>query len=320
MISGLILHIGLPKTGTSFLQEWLHVNRVRLEAYGVHVPARPIYAHRIAVEFIESHERRQLGDVVAIRRTPYREALRSLLDAPGAARSTLLSSEYFWLDDPHALRQGLETEGLRVDKVIAYVRRQDRLMEAGYNQEVKGMNESAPLPLPSYSAIYDWPLLEQRWREALPGSRVVLRNYELEAQDGALLRGFLSELSPELMREAAEHGFVDVPRSNESLSAEMLEVKRLANLIGAPQLLDVLVEAQQAWGGGTRFRMSESYLRQCFDAYQESNQRLAELFPNQGFEAFSNYEVWLSEQGEDFTGRLPAEFVVRLLKFLQERK
>ncbi|HEY3474806.1 MAG TPA: hypothetical protein VGK56_09370 [Anaerolineales bacterium] len=319
-MSGLILHIGLPKTGTTFLQNWLHTNRTRLAAHGVHVPAHPIYAHRIAAQFIESDQRRKLSDVVTIQQTPYREALRSILDVPGTTRCTLLSSEYFWLDDPIALRHGLETEGLRVDKVIAYVRRQDRLMEAGYNQEVKGMNESSPLPPPHYSPIYDWPLLEQRWREGLPGSRVALRNYEVEAQEGILLKGFLSELGSELVEEVAEQRFVDVPRSNESLSAEMLEVKRLANMIGAPQLLDVLVEAQKAWGGGTRFRMSENHLRHCFDAYKESNQRLAELFPNQRFETFSSYEVWLSEQGEDFTGRLPAEFVVRLLKFLQEHK
>ncbi|MDN5936209.1 MAG: hypothetical protein L0H75_08540, partial [Nitrosospira sp.] len=37
----LLLHVGLPKTGTSALQRWLHENPARLEAAGICYPGAP---------------------------------------------------------------------------------------------------------------------------------------------------------------------------------------------------------------------------------------------------------------------------------------
>jgi hypothetical protein len=65
----LTLHIGLPKTGTTYIQGWLQARRAALADVGVWVPARSIFAHRLACEFIADTRRAARGDVVHIKET-----------------------------------------------------------------------------------------------------------------------------------------------------------------------------------------------------------------------------------------------------------
>ena len=314
-----VLHIGLPKTGTSFLQNWLAANRRQLADQGIHVPARPILAHRLAVEYLPEGARKQRSDVQAILQQEWSLVVAEVMQARAAGASKLLlSSEYFWLSDTVALSEGLAELGCEAWRIVACLRRQDRLMEAGYNQEVKAMNLADRFPRPRYHSFYDWRLLHARWREAFPAAALCFRNYDLLSREGRLLEDFLEQVQPGLFSRMQDHA-VDVDRSNESLSAELLEAKRLANELGAPELLPWLQTVESELGPATPFRMAAEDVLRCYQAYEKVNRWLDAEYPQGGFREYSDLDRWTTVRGADYTDRLPGRWAVQLLIALRRR-
>jgi len=313
---GTALHIGIAKTGTTYLQNWLQRHRAPLLERGVYVPTSPMHAHRLAVEFIIDEARRSRDDIQAILRTPLSEAvdqLKRMQDA--AAHTIILSSEYFWLGKPHRMLPFFRDHGVPVQTVIAYVRRQDRLIEAGYNQEVKAMKLSAPLGDHRYINLYDWSELHATWSAGIPAAQIKLRNYDPLAATGGLLRDFLTQIDQGLRSQFSDDDFVDGDRANASLPADLLEFKRLLN---AADLADMMPAFERAYRAQAKtllsFRMSPERQRRCFEEYVRCNEMLADKFPGQSFEEYADFNAWNTSPGADLTHQLSAEWVVQLLK------
>jgi len=313
----LTLHIGLPKTGTTYIQGWLRTKCAALAERGIFVPARDIYPHRLACEFIADTRRAARADVVHIRQTPYAAALDDLTGALHDARyrQYIVSSEYFFEAEPNlvaALREAAPGVDVRI---IAFLRRQDRIIESGYNQEVKAMGITARLSVAAYQKKLDWLRLFEEWSAVFGEANITLVNFDTVARAGGVLAEFCRAAGlPAEMAAGA-----DDRARNESLPADLLEFKRIANMLAGSADKDAPVEdflsrAMQSGIGGPPFRLSPDAARANLALYAHSNRALAArlgypadepLFPEQDLQG--------EPVGADFTGRLPPETLAQLL-------
>ena len=126
-----LLHAGLPKTGTTTVQNWLVENAPLLRAEGIFTPAKSQSTHRLAIEGVISRKRRAQPDFRPIMTLRMDEVRREI---EGAARDAaisriVLSSEYFSIAEPLLVKWLLSQMSLSEVTVIFVLRRQDRLIE-----------------------------------------------------------------------------------------------------------------------------------------------------------------------------------------------
>jgi len=313
----LTLHIGLPKTGTTYIQGWLRTRRAALAERGIFVPARDIFPHRLACEFIGDARRAARADVVHIRQTPFAAALDDLAGALRDARvgHCIVSSEYFFEAEPSlvaALRQAAPDMDIRI---IAFLRRQDRIIESGYNQEVKAMGITNKIALGAYQKRLDWLQLFEDWAAAFGEANVTLVNFDTVARAGGVLAEFCraAGLPAELAAGADDRA------RNESLPADLLEFKRLANMLAgsagkdAP-VEDFLARAMEAGIGGPPFRFAPEAARAHLAHYAQSNRALATRLGYSADEPlFPEHDLQGESAGADFTGHMPAETLAQLM-------
>jgi hypothetical protein len=321
----LTLHIGLPKTGTTYIQGWLQSNRAALAAAGTWVPSRQIFAHRLAAEFINDAKRAARSDVVNIRGAPFEAARNDLLRGLEDQRfqRAILSSEYFFEADP---RQVASLGGLAPDtqvRIIIYLRRQDRIIESGYNQEVKAMGATSQIAAGAYQPKLDWLRLFESWAAVFGETNVALLNFDLASRSGDVLGEFCRAAG--LMPPAA--GDAPAPSDqwrNESLPANLLEFKRLANMVASTDLEDFLHQAVKAGIGGPSFRLKPEAAKAHLAFYDDGNRELARrlgrpagdpLFPEDDLNGHSagGHSAGSEPAGVDLTGRLPLKTVAQLL-------
>jgi hypothetical protein len=312
----LTLHIGLPKTGTTYIQGWLQGKREALADIGVWVPSRHIFPHRLACEFIADARRAARADVLHIKETPYAAAFDDLARGLADPRfhHAILSSEYFFEAEPQnvaALRQAAEVDV----RIVAFLRRQDRIIESGYNQEVKAMGISARISVAAYQQKLDWLRLFESWGAAFGEANVTLVNFDRVAQAGGVLAEFCRAAGlPATLGEGA-----DDRARNESLPADLLEFKRLANMAAGANKLhgpveDFLAAAMEAGIGGPGFRLSPDAARANLATYAQSNSALAgRLGVAAGEPLFPEDDLNGEAAGADFTGKIPPETLARLL-------
>lgn len=277
----LYIHIGLHKTGSTFLQFCLDANRRQLAglgyAYpqvGADDPAR--YQHLALVRAIEA------GDVA----TP----AGIVRDAFATAANVVLSAERFspisarneetlarWLD--LCRREGQDV------RAIVYVRRQDLYAQSLYRHAVRAPETRLTLTFHDYLAqrpprLDYWKLL-QPWHRLVGPGNLVVRPYERgQWQDGDLLADFLQVIG--LGGDAR----LQVPQSqaNRSYNALMVELLRLTNrgrdeaaqrrflpLIEAALPEDWVFEAR----GERSSYLSPAEQRSFMAAYEETNALIA---------------------------------------------
>ena len=158
----LYLHIGMPKTGTSYLQSFLRKNNEALNAAGYIYPE---FGHKfegigvarngyflINTEHSESGERlydseKQIED----------ECFGKLLEFFAEYDNVILSDEGIWNSAErnrgggfwHSLADRLNEQGIEL-KVIAYLRRQDSFIQSYWAQRVKTCTGDTPLTVAEF--------------------------------------------------------------------------------------------------------------------------------------------------------------------------
>lgn len=295
----LFLHIGLPKTGTTYLQEWLKFNSAALATAGLNV-VPSLSAHRLAVATL-GEELSKRSDIVDICSQVSLE--QAMADA--AHDSALISSEYFSLASPKMVQSLFQKAGFKLSNTIAYLRRQDILCAAGYAQEVKTLGATHTIDEVSYTDALDWILLRQSWQEI--STDVTLVNYDLHRHN--LVTSFVQSI-----------GIRDIPisdlptRFNVSLSAEMTEVARLLNL--KSQKFDIeTLESVKGRYPGIPFGFSSEVTAKFERLYLDSNRQLAKIYPGE----FDDYatENWLSP-GQDFAGHMTKEHLAEIMNQIKK--
>jgi hypothetical protein len=253
----LILHIGYPKTGTTALQSFWHLNAAFLrdnallypQAGRVHT-AHYGYSYRLGLHDGDTRfDVSELDEMIS--------CLRAEMDQNGVNRALLSSEVFIKAADPETVRTVFE--GFDV-KILVYLRRHDHLLESGYSQSVR----SSPSP-PWDSSIgsfilhqlgagqfsYDYLALLRRWSEVFGKSNMMIRAYQ-EAREHDLFADSLLALG------IASRGKLRMPgRLNSALSYAALCVIDAVHRAGVPQayrraIVDRLIVADRAGGTGSR--------------------------------------------------------------------
>ena len=311
----LVLHIGLPKTATSFIQKWLVTNAKPLRQRAVWVPPRQIHAHRIAVEAITNSSVAMRDDVRGILEVPLHEALSQLIEAAPQSRyrSFVISSEYFYEADPQTVRDRITSlTGLPV-RIVVMLRRQDRIVESGYNQSIKAMGMIDPVTVPRYLANLDWFELIGNWASAFGGENITVLNYDDLAMRGTILPQFLQAIDAELAKDFSSSEFTAIATENESLPADLLEFKRIANGFGEFGLQKFLCRLIETGHKGPTFRIPEDKARDIIALYQASNDRVARDVLGTDQPLFGEYGGSGEREGVNLYGNLPTEALAKIV-------
>lgn len=308
-VDNIVLHIGLPKTGSTALQNWARANSNPLATEGIFVLPTVLEAHRLAVECITNEKRLQAPDILNIKSLSFDAARRALIEGASreGVRASVVSSEYFFVADPARVAAMFAGMGVGVSRVVCFVRRQDDLLASGYNQDIKALGHArAFVPPPAYLRIYDWCALREDWQRAFPGADIVLNNFDHHRMHDTLIDVFARNIGA-----TSTHQVPALRQANESLCAELLEIVRVANAAGLFEIARLAVAAQDAGLTGTPFAFAEPVRQAILESYRESNTRIAAADPQGEFADFACDAR--ARHGADMTGVFPVEFALKLM-------
>lgn len=193
-INTLYLHIGLPKTGSSALQQFFYDNRKKLMDNGLFYPLTGLdgWAHH---HFPASINGRNFKTNKSLS-----ELLQGITAEPdfNPRYAVLLSSEAF-----HNLRPGTDIKKLQQAlkdcdvKIIVYFRRQDYWIQSAYNQSVKShrarITDSIEkyIEKKSFDKTLNYPRFLKKWEEAFGFENIIVKVYEKEQMPQGLFQNFL---------------------------------------------------------------------------------------------------------------------------------
>jgi len=220
----LYLHIGLGKTGTTSLQTFFWANRNLLGKLGILYPKYGVVAG--AHHVLSPHVPPFLANVWKF--IPVEEWAPEIYRQ--ADRPVLLSSELISSLKPELVR-GVAAVLQRYfnPKVIIYLRRQDHVMIAAYNQQVKAGTQVLDIrsALGMLYKRFDYEDRIKPWMDAFGRDNLILRPYERrQLRDGDIRSDFLAGV---LGIEDASKFETSDTNENPRFAYSALEYKRAIN-------------------------------------------------------------------------------------------
>ena len=220
----LYLHIGMGKTGTTALQEFFWENREVLAHSGICYPTLGVKSG--AHHLLSPHVPPFLANVwefisVAVW-MPKLEAV--------AEPAILLSSELIaWASKDIARAFCTELKERFDVRIVLYLRRQDNLIMAGYNQQIKAGTQKLDIHavLEHQLDRFDYGKKIEPWSSILGEKSIIIRPYEKEQL-------FMGDIRKDFMHhifgiDVNEDYKVDSKNSNPRLSFSAMEYKRFLN-------------------------------------------------------------------------------------------
>ena len=177
MVERVFVHIGLPKTATSYLQTIVWGRREQLRSRGVVVPGAERRDHLWASRTVreDPHQHR----APAAHRTAWARICEELGRAPGTG---LISHEFFAAASPDQARRMVGDLPAEDVHVVVTAREPLGLFTASWQESLKN---GATTPMESYArrdsprstAIWNWRTLDlrlvlERWSAAVPPERI----------------------------------------------------------------------------------------------------------------------------------------------------
>jgi len=287
------LHIGLEKTGTSSIQQFLRINRDALKAARLLFPHAPGAENHMALSAAAQNEQKRddlrmiygLDSPAKIRE--FRKTLVEKLVAEAeeaGCHTVVLSGEHC----SSRLTTPAEVEllwrmlqSLTKDiRVIVYLRRQDEFLCSTYSTDVKsGFTGSMKLPSAELrEQRYNYYPLLERWDSVVGRANLICRIYDRAAlKDGDVVADFLQLLGLDY-----EENYRRPERVNESLDVNALEFLRLFNQIiprfknEKPNVLrGNIVKLLQMASDGPAAALPDEELAEFMRHFRESNTRVA---------------------------------------------
>ena len=282
----IIVHIGAPKTASTYLQRRLRINADTLRDHAVYIPVLPAVAtmagnakllattmsRRPSLTF-----QRGFPEIDVTKLDPGQIVAELLSDWRSNAESVVLSAENLRPNHAPRLRALLPASAACV--VVLFVRRQDRWIDSYYNQMVK-TNEVAN-EISAFVAKLcdsegerlcrpDWFAHYEAWRSAFGDCRIVF--YDEVANDvfGAFFEA--ANLPP-------VPGLIDVDRAQVSLNtfevAYLLAQQHPMDFADFLQRKNACEKASGRLGvNTTKSLLSDSDLARLRQRFDESNRRL----------------------------------------------
>lgn len=219
MARRVFLHIGVPKSGTTFLQTAMWHNRARLRGQGFLYPGANRMEHYHASRAARGVPPRRLG--------PHATAWDNLTSAlAGWDGDGLVSHEFFCLATPEQARRAVERLAPAEVHVVLTVRDYVRQFPAVWQESVK-MNSTRSLDefmegvlAGEHSGAWSWtsqdlPLIVGTWTDAVPPERL----HVVTVPPAGAPRHLLWDRWCSVLGVDASGFDMDLPRANESLGA-----------------------------------------------------------------------------------------------------
>lgn len=239
-----LIHIGIPKSGTSSIQAFLGLNRAALAGQGMlYAPFDPRFGSQFEFPVTALQacgatvgpelERRRLGFATQASQSAYVAAYHSFLDTRlDAAQGWgfIGSSEHIhaWLTTPEriaALDQFLSARFMQV-RYLVYLRPQDELIASGYSEAIRrGATHDFQTHLDRHARLNHWSGLKP-WREVVGPARLLVRLMRPDALIGGdLLVDFCA------IAGIDSAGLPRPPRVNTALSVGDIALRRRLNAV-----------------------------------------------------------------------------------------
>lgn len=277
----LYLHIGMGKTGTTALQEFFWDNRKILSDYGVSYPEYCVVSsahHRLSPHVPEFLKNTWKFEPV----NDWAPKLRTM-----GASKMLLSSELIAWAKPEIIHEFCEELKRWFDVyVVLYLRRQDNLVMAGYNQQIKAGTQKKGIGSVLETQInrFNYENMMAPWVENLGKEKLIVRPYERQQfYNGDIRLDFLYHV---FGISAYDNFNIENKNSNPRLSYAAMEYKRRINGLFddvkvSSRFNEVLLEySARTDDSSTSIYTSSSILspsdRLCIlDKYKDMNCRIA---------------------------------------------
>jgi hypothetical protein len=220
----LYLHIGMGKTGTTALQEFFWENRKLLGRSGICYPKLGVKSG--AHHLLSPHVPPFLANVWQFIDAPVWVPKLAAVSEP----VILLSSELIAWAAEDAVRAFCAVLAERFDvKIVIYLRRQDNLIMAGYNQQIKAGTQKRDIQavLAHQMDRFDYAKKLEPWSGMLGDENIIVRPYE----KGQFFRG---DVRTDFMHhifgiDVNEDYKMRTENSNPRFSFSAMEYKRLLN-------------------------------------------------------------------------------------------
>jgi len=295
----LILHIGLHKTGTSAIQQFLRDNSKNLEEQGILYPQGIVPAgDHNPLAWCLVHERyfpRRKEFYVENASMNHWRKLHEVVSQSSATRIILSGEDFSLIDDPGQLAALCEPYDTRV---IVYLRRQDQYLQSVYNQMVKSYEWSLTEPFEEFllhhhlGDVMHYDRLLHRWANAFSRERIKVGVYDKSRLAHGLIADFAARSGVLLTENTC---MPDTP-VNQSLPHHFLEIKRILNRIDFSRtqheaLLQALFAVSRAQGWNNRVHtehqlMSGSRRKAFLAAFEEGNRKVAREYLNEDSSLF----------------------------------
>lgn len=305
MTGPIFIHIGMPKTGTTSIQQYLHDNRILLRRSGYVVPLCPGRTnHRNLTVYalpddsaVTIRRAKGLTSIEAVARFRKSFVTKLAAEARGwkADQSIVLTGEHMIFltqeEEFTRLKELLAVMGDRPVQVIIYLRRQDEFYVSLYAQFIKNGGSapwcdlgddvnSAAIGNEIAATLFHYDKVIANWSAAFGADNVRVRVYErrqLVRED--VVADFLSVLQCDQLSASAP-----TIRTNRSLDARTLEYLRRMNvllprtMIGADRRRSALITALEQISNGVGIRMRQSTAVKFLDRYREGNASIAKRY------------------------------------------
>lgn len=221
-----ILHIGLPKTGSTSLQSAFHGNREALRRNGVAYPqtgyssASPQPHHKSLLDVLNGIAPRQAY-------MPENWAVGFQTEIAGADICVVSCEGFSFLSDPEAVASFFPRGRTRV---VMYVREPVAYVASVYKQNVKTSNMTKNLR--EFAETYSLPYfgVAEKWGRVFGRENVVIRQIDREADHPDIVADFAKLLGLEL-RDAFPCNEFEL---NPGIAGNLLFVKRILNFFITP--------------------------------------------------------------------------------------
>lgn len=235
MSNTLLLHIGMPKTGSTTLQKFLLTNNNILEKYGWRYPILSNDeigdSERLDIEKCGNGYRMFEACTTYNNKSKWDKGLGIALNNI-KSKNVIISSEHVYAYGTEKFIAGVKEKYENI-KVIIYLRRQDRAIESLYNQWIKNGDEYRSFEKYLYSNDIPENLLEYQLKldsisRIIGKENLIVRIYEKQQLIGNdIITDFLSVLGIRLNKDDWERS----EPLNLSLRGNYLEINRLINSV-----------------------------------------------------------------------------------------
>lgn len=284
-----MLHVGMPKTGSSYIQGILNKNHKTIEENSNIKILGGVNPHILACHLIDDINLASRIDIKDLK-SKYTDNISKILTSQTAdVETTVISSEYFILCEVEKLKEYFEAFFDSIE-IILCSRRQDKLIASGFNQDVKALGRTSNLTWDKKSGqnMDYWEYCE-KWTEKNITVRVIDYDYVKKEKNG-LIDSFFNIIGINYRLIEDRLSPPENKSNNFSLSHSEVLLKLAMNRCGIEKNTDLFDEFSKNIKERVEFKLPIAYERVIASNYKESNQKFIKKYLNNNGKSELNFD------------------------------